>query len=111
MTTIDFSTYDARRFRRPLFRVPEEKRVVAMWFSRTAFADSGPTLEAQLAANARLLERTIAMGGKRYPPYGGMATPADWRQHYGEDLYARFAAAKQRYDPRRVLTPGPTTFA
>jgi FAD/FMN-containing dehydrogenase len=110
IVSIDFSTYDTRRFRRPLLRVPEDQRMVAIWLSRIALAKSGPTLEEQLEANARLLRHAIAMGGKRYPPYGGIATPSDWRQHYGEETYARFAAAKGRYDPRRVLTPGPGIF-
>ena len=109
--SIDLSTYDARRFHRPLLRVPAGGLAVAIWLSRMAFADTGPTLEAQLEANARLLEQAIAMGGKRYPPYGGLATTSDWRRHYGEELYDRFAAAKRRYDPRGVLTPGPGMFA
>ena len=109
--TIDFASYDTHYFHRPLLRVPAERRVVAMWLSRMADVNSGPSLEAQLEANARLLERAIAMGGKRYPPYGGITTPPEWRRHYGEELYARFAAAKRRYDPRQVLTPGPGMFA
>jgi cytokinin dehydrogenase len=109
--TIDFSAYDTHCFHRPLLRMPDKGLVVAMWLSRMAVVNSGPSLEAQLEANARLLERAIAMGGKRYPPYGGIATPPDWRRHYGEELYSRFAAAKRRFDPRRVLTPGPGMFA
>lgn len=111
VTSIECSGLDTRRFQRPLFRVPSEERMFAVWLLRTAFADSGPSLQSQLDANAKLLERALALGAKRYPPYGGIASPADWQHHYGGPLYRRFAAAKQRYDPKRVLTPGPNIFA
>ena len=58
-----------------------------------------------------MLERCLAMGAKRYPPYSGVMSPAGWERHYGEDLYRRFAMAKKRFDPRGILTPGPNLFA
>ena len=33
-----------------------------------------------------------------------------WERHYGADLYRRFANAKRRFDPRRILTPSPAMF-
>jgi FAD/FMN-containing dehydrogenase len=97
-------------FRRPLFRVPAEERMFAVWLLRSAYAESGSPLDAQLAANAAFLNRAIAAGAKRYPPYGGVVTPADWRVHYGDALYRRLADAKRTYDARAVLTPGPNIF-
>jgi hypothetical protein len=43
---------NTQRFRRPLFRVPNEPQMVALWFLRAVFADQRPTLEEQLSANA-----------------------------------------------------------
>ena len=93
-------------FHRPLFRVPAEDIMLTVWIRRSVISGHGPGLEAQLEANAMFLERALAMGARRYPPYGGEASPDEWRRHYGEDLYRRFAAAKRRYDPLHLLTPG-----
>jgi hypothetical protein len=41
---------NTQRFRRPLFRVPDEPQMVALWFLRAVFADQRPTLEEQLSA-------------------------------------------------------------
>ena len=97
-------------FHRPLFRVPEEATMLAFWLRRAVVPGQGSSLEFQLDANARFLERALALGAKRYPPYGGAASPADWRKHYGENLYRQLGAAKRRYDPRNVLTPGVRIF-
>jgi FAD/FMN-containing dehydrogenase len=97
-------------FQRPLFCVPSEERMFAVWLLRSAFAESGATLDAQLASNTGFLNRALAKGAKRYPPYGGVVTPAEWRAHYGERLYRRLADAKRTYDGRAILTPGPNIF-
>jgi FAD/FMN-containing dehydrogenase len=111
ITDIECTGLSTKRFRRPLFRVPAEERMFAFWTLRSVFADAGPSLEAQLAANAKFLQRALSRGAKRYPPYGGVASVTEWRAHYGESLYRRFAAAKLKYDPRGLLTPGPRVFA
>ena len=97
-------------FHRPLFRVPDEDIMLAVWIRRSVPGGHGPGLGAQLEANTMFLERALALGGKRYPPCGGEASPDEWRHHYGEVIYRRFAAAKRRYDPERVLTPGVRVF-
>jgi hypothetical protein len=105
------TVYGTRRFRRPLFRVPDDEAMVAFWLVRAAMPNAGPSLEAQYAANGRFLARALATGVKRYPPTGGVATAAEWRVHCGDALHRRLVAAKRRYDPRGVLTPGPGIFA
>jgi FAD/FMN-containing dehydrogenase len=110
ITSIECTGLNTEKFRRPLFRVPSEPRMFAFWTLRSVLADSGPNLETQLAVNADFVRRAVSKGAKRYPPYGGMTTPDDWRLHYGEALYRRFAAAKDKYDPRGILTPGPHIF-
>ena len=111
ISIIECVALNADRFRRPLFRLPREERVFSCWILRTANPDSGPSLQSQLAVNARFLKRALAMGAVRYPPFGGITAPADWRIHYGENLYRRFAHAKQKYDERGILTPGARIFA
>jgi cytokinin dehydrogenase len=49
------------------------------------------------------------MGGAFYPYSALPATSADWRRHFRSNWPA-FFAAKQQYDPDRVLTPGPQIF-
>jgi hypothetical protein len=108
--SIECTGHATAPFQRPLFCVPSEERMFAVWLLRSAFAESGESLDAQLAANAAFLNRAIATGAKRYPPYGGVVTPAEWRVHYGDALYRRLADAKRIYDARAVLTPGPNIF-
>ena len=78
--------------------------IVAMAAPRELLAPQAPL------ANAAFLTRAIAKGAKRYPPYGGVVTPAEWRVHYGDALYRRLADAKRTYDAHSVLTPGPNIF-
>lgn len=110
ISNIECVALNANRFHRPLFRLPSEERIFSCWVLRTAYADSGPSLQKQLEVNAKFLARALLMGAVRYPPFGGMTTPADWRAHYGESLYRQFAAAKQRYDERGILTRGAGIF-
>ena len=97
---------NTQRFRRPLFRVPDEPQMLALWFLRAVFADRFPNLEEQLSANTRLIDRALALGAKRYPPYSGLKSASDWEGHYGETLYRRVVAAKRRFDPRQILASG-----
>ena len=110
ITTIECVAQNTQRFRRQLFRLPNEEQIFTCWMLRTAYRDSGPGLAEQLEANAKFLERALALGAKRYPPFGGVTTPADWRAHYGENIYRRFAAAKRKYDERSILSPGANIF-
>lgn len=59
--------------------------------------------------NRRLFARTRAHGGVLYP-IGSVPFAADgWRTHFGA-AWPAFRAAKRRYDPDHVLTPGPGIF-
>lgn len=110
ISAIECVAFNSQRFRRPLFRLPSESRVFSCWALRTAYSDSAPDLPRQLELNSTFLKRALDVGAVRYPPFGGMTTPSDWRAHYGDSLYGRFAAAKRRYDPRGILTPGAGIF-
>jgi FAD/FMN-containing dehydrogenase len=101
--------FSTRRLHRPFVEVPRER--VAFLFSllRTA-APPTPEVVARMVADNRVVyELARDAGGKRYPIGSVELSPADWRDHYGPDWPA-FAAAKARYDPRHVLTPGQGIF-
>jgi cytokinin dehydrogenase len=96
----------------PLLRVPSEGEF-AFLFSilRTAAPDAGALpASAMLSANSELYHANQSLGGTQYP-VGSIPdlTPHDWRRQYG-DQWPFFAAAKHRYDPRRILTPGQGIF-
>jgi FAD/FMN-containing dehydrogenase len=63
-----------------------------------------------LAANEQLVAWVLERGGKVYPPFAPILSPAQWHEHYGAETWKRFAAAKKRFDPNNVLTPGAGIF-
>jgi FAD/FMN-containing dehydrogenase len=54
--------------------------------------------------------RALEQGGKVYPPFAPVLSPAQWQEHYGPATWRRFAAAKKRFDPNNVLNRGPGIF-
>jgi len=52
----------------------------------------------------------MTAGGRIYPPFAPVLSRDDWRRHYGTQTWRRFAAAKRRFDPNNVLTPGAGLF-
>jgi FAD/FMN-containing dehydrogenase len=105
--------YPVRRklLRVPLLRVPDEPVVFLFSVLRTAAPDSGGALpvDTMLAANRKLFEQARRLGGYQYPIGSIPLTPADWRQHYGQE-WRFLAAARRRYDPAGILTPGQGIF-
>jgi len=71
-----------------------------------AFAD----IPSFIALNRTLYERARDMGGTRLTSSAIPFTQADWIRHYGP-AWEPFRAAKQRYDPKNVLTPGHNMFS
>ena len=95
-------------FARPLLPFPREPLAFQAWIIRRAPADR---VDAVLAANLRLWQRVRAKGGTRYAGYGAIPfTPAHWAEHYGAATWKRLTAARRRFDPAGVLTPGPGMF-
>jgi cytokinin dehydrogenase len=105
--------YPVRRERltAPLLRVPDEEVIFLFSVLRTAAPDSGGALPVRelLAANRKLFEQARRLGGYQYPIGSIPLTPADWRQHYGQE-WRFLAAARRRYDPAGILTPGQGIF-
>jgi FAD/FMN-containing dehydrogenase len=90
------SAWRRRHFKRPLARVPNEEIVYRFQLSRVL--------------NRTLYERARDMGGTRLTSSAIPMTQADWIRHYGP-AWEPFRAAKQRYDPKNVLTPGHYMFS
>ncbi|MBW1601356.1 FAD-binding protein [Streptomyces sp. JJ66] len=66
--------------------------------------------EEMLRRNERLYTRMRERhGGTLYPIGSVPFTPRDWRAHYGT-TWPALRAAKRRYDPAHILTPGPGIF-
>lgn len=67
-------------------------------------------VQRMLERNKRLYDRArVAYGASLYPIGSVPFTPRDWREHFG-DSWPEFRAAKDRYDPDRILAPGPGIF-
>ena len=102
---------NTRRFTRPLFKVPSEEQAFAVWLTRNVAKGDERALAAMLASNHDLLARMTAVGGKLFSPYSSILSPPEWTTHFGLDVWKRFALAKRRYDPNKVLSPSPAIFA
>jgi FAD/FMN-containing dehydrogenase len=96
---------------RPLFRLPDEELV---WLFDVLTARDVPGYDADYAANKRArnnawFDLARSLGGTRYPIGTLDFTPGDWRRHYGNEWRA-FEKAKEAFDPRNILAPGPGIF-
>lgn len=117
MTRTDFSPgtgwvlifpHDRGAFGRPAFRVPETLgRVWLVDVLSTEDLDEEPSTYATRSTrrNLRWEQRALAYGGRMYPIGARDWTRFDWAEHYGE-VWADIVAAKRRWDPCGVLTPG-----
>jgi FAD/FMN-containing dehydrogenase len=106
--------YPLRRtvLRTPLLRVPDEPVIFLFSVLRTAAPDLGGALSAEvmLGDNRALFEQARELGGYQYPIGSVPMTAGDWQQHFGQE-WQFLAAARRRYDPRGILTPGQGIFA
>lgn len=96
---------------RPMFRLPDEELV---FLFDVLTSREEPGYDADFAANKRArnnawFELARDVGGTRYPIGTLDFTPRDWRRHYGS-AWNDLKAAKKKFDPDHVLTPGPGIF-
>lgn len=99
------------KFSRPLLRLPHDEWVY-LYDILTAAPQPGfdqAFEEQMLARNRRLFVQARAQGGTRYPIGSLRFDRSDWVRHYGE-VYPWFARQKRRFDPDKILTPGPGIF-
>lgn len=109
--------YPQRRARatKPYPRLPEPDGSpwVFLLDINTVSSTPGPDPE----FTEEMLDRNDRLFARAREPYGGVLYPIgslrftarDWRTHYG-DKWPAFRAAKRRFDPSTVLTPGPGIF-
>jgi cytokinin dehydrogenase len=104
--------FATNRLTRPLLVVPRgEPAAFQLSLLRFPFPFPGqPSNEAMLAQNRAFFDKAVELGGTRYI-IGAVPnmTPADWQRHYGP-VFPAFQAAKARFDPDGVLTPGQHIF-
>jgi FAD/FMN-containing dehydrogenase len=98
------------RFTQPLHKIPGGPMAFTLRLQRRSSAEHAPDHEAMLAANRTLLPRMRTVGGKIYPPFAPILSRVEWQEHYGPETWQHFAAAKKRFDPNNVLTPGAGIF-
>jgi FAD/FMN-containing dehydrogenase len=108
-----FPVHNLAHFRRPLFKVPTGKVAFSLWlFPRTVPAGDASAHAALMAESRRLFEKMRSVGGKCYIAHSAVPfPPSGWKDHFGPDTWRRLTAAKNKFDPNRVLTPGPGIFA
>ncbi len=101
------SAWRRSTIKRPLVRLPSEEIVYRFQLSRVLPASAD--IPSFIALNRTLYERARDMGGTRMTSSAIPFSQADWIRHYGP-AWEPFRAAKQRYDPKNVLTPGHNMF-
>jgi hypothetical protein len=92
----------------PLLRLLSDDLCYA--FNLVRFPDTDDAGEDRLIdANRATYDRVRAAGGTLYPVSALRLSPSDWRDHFGA-AFGRLEAAKQRFDPDGILTPGYEVF-
>ncbi|MCA9706034.1 MAG: FAD-binding protein [Myxococcales bacterium] len=94
---------------REFLRLPDEGIAFLFAMLRNSLPPIPGHLASQLQDNRDLYDAARAIGGTNYAissiPFG----PLDWQDHFGP-LWGEFVAAKDQFDPDRVLTPGQNIF-
>jgi cytokinin dehydrogenase len=97
------SAWRRAAIKRPLTRVPDEEIIYRFQLSRTLPA--GTDTASTIALNRTLYERARDMGGYRMTSSAVAMSQDDWKRHYGPAWHT-IQAAKTKFDPNNVLTPG-----
>jgi cytokinin dehydrogenase len=98
-----------RLLTRPFVMVPDGDVFFLFSILRVVAPPDDEVARAMVADNRAIYERARELGATNYSVGAVPKSPADWRRHFG-DRYPEFVAAKARFDPRRVLTPGQGIF-
>lgn len=108
--TFEISVKIPARHTRPLQKMPAAPVAYELRMQRRTAVTDDAVLKSMLTANHSLLARVLASGGAIYPAYCPILSREQWQVHFGADTWKRFAAAKKRFDPNNVLTPGAGIF-
>lgn len=98
-----------RLLTRRFVRVPRGEVMYLLAILRMVIPANDAEAWRLVAQNKVLYDRARAIGGTHYPVGAIPLGREDWARHYGEQ-YPALVTAKNRYDPRRVLTPGQGIF-
>jgi FAD/FMN-containing dehydrogenase len=99
--------FNSDKFHAPFMRVPAGDTFFSLALLRTATDQA--SVDAAIVANAQLRDAIVALGGKRYPIDSVPMTKQDWHKHF-QPRWGAFRAAKQRFDPDHIMTPGQGIF-
>ena len=97
------SAWRRSTMKRPLVRLPDEEIVYRFQLSR--ILPAGTDTQSMIALNRALYERARDLGGYRLTSSAVPMSQDDWKRHYGP-AWQTVQAAKTKYDPKNVLTPG-----
>jgi FAD/FMN-containing dehydrogenase len=89
----------------PLLRMPAEDLCYAFNLVRIPATDDASEANRLVDANQATYGRVKAAGGTLYPVSAFPMSKREWRDHFGS-AFGQLDAAKQRYDPGGILTPG-----
>lgn len=98
-----------RAVTRPFVPLPQGRVMFLLSILRTVFPPDPAEVQRLLAANREIYEQARALGATQYAIGSIELSPTDWLLHFGP-IYPRFALAKARFDPNRVLAPGQGVF-
>jgi cytokinin dehydrogenase len=97
------SAWRRAAIKRPLTRMPDEEIIYRFQLSRALPA--GTDTASMIALNRTLYERARDIGGYRMTSSAVEMSHDDWKRHYGP-AWQIVQAAKSKFDPKNVLTPG-----
>ena len=97
------SAWRRNAIKRPLTRMPDEEIIYRFQLSR--ILPAGTDTASMIALNRTLYERARDMGGYRMTSSAVAMSQDDWKRHYGP-AWQTVQAAKTKFDPKNVLTPG-----
>lgn len=89
----------------PLLRLPSDGLVYAFNLVRIPTTGDAANAQRLVDANKAAYGRIKAAGGTLYPVSAFPLSGPEWRQHFG-GAFGRLDGAKQKFDPKKVLTPG-----
>jgi len=97
------SAWRRNAIKRPLTRMPDEEMIYRFQLSR--ILPAGTDTGSMIALNRTLYERARDIGGYRMTSSAVAMSQDDWKRHYGP-VWQTVQAAKTKFDPKNVLTPG-----
>ena len=97
----------------PMFPMPEVDSTSNIAFFMLFLGSAIPNTQANIDKvrkhHFQLYEYAISLGGKRYSydtVTADVKGEAQWKKHYGDEVWHKICIAKRKYDPHHMLCPG-----